>query len=82
MELFCGLRVIITDKICKQVRAKKHKKRRIDKKWLKKYGFVDVPDNNKMLHIDNSLYMTQRCYDKVVTLLDASTRQESESAGF
>lgn len=28
----------------KKVPARKHKKRRINKKWLKRYGYKEVPD--------------------------------------
>lgn len=60
-----GMQIIVSNSITKEVRARKHKKRRIDKKWLKKYGYKHIPDNNKILHIENSLYMTQKCYDKI-----------------
>ena len=60
-----GMQIIVSNNITKEVRARKHKKRRIDKKWLKKYGYKHIPDNNKILHIENSLYMTQKCYDKI-----------------
>ena len=65
-----GMQIIVDNRITKEVRARKHKKRRIDKKWLKKYGYKHVPDNNKILHIGDSLYMTQKCYDKIKNQLE------------
>ena len=65
-----GMQIIIDNRITKEVRSRKHKKRRIDKKWLKKYGYKHVPDNNKILHIGDSLYMTQKCYDKIKNQFD------------
>ena len=60
-----GMQIIVTNSITKEIRVRKHKKRRIDKKWLKKYGYKHVPDNNTILHTCDSLYMTQKCYDKI-----------------
>ena len=60
-----GMQVVISDKITKEVRARKHKKRRIDKKWMKRYGYKSVPDDERLFHIGNALYMTQKCYEKV-----------------
>ena len=65
-----GMQIIVSNSITKEVRTKKHKKRRIDKKWLKKYGYKHVPDNDTILHIDDCLYMTQKCYDKIKYQLD------------
>lgn len=41
---FLGFQVIADDVACSDlVRAKTHKKKRIDKKWLKRYGYKRVP---------------------------------------
>ena len=60
-----GMEVVITNGITKEVRSRTHKKRRIDKKWLNRYGYKSVPDNDRLLHIGNALYMTQKCYEKI-----------------
>lgn len=44
-----GIPVFLTNSITKKVRAKKHRKKRIDKKWEKIYGYKDVPDDEKIL---------------------------------
>lgn len=51
-EYLNGKRIIITDMITKDVQARKHRKKRINKKWLKRYGYKIVPDDKK--------YMQQR----------------------
>lgn len=71
MKMFCGIPVIFTDCITKKVRAKRHHKKRIDKKWLKRYGYKNVPDN-RTLYVFNDelggqkLIMTEKCYEKII----------------
>ena len=65
-ECFSGTPVVITNYITKTVRRKTHRKKRIDKKWQKKYGYKDVPDDSKILMFDGLLFMTQKCYDKLI----------------
>ena len=72
-NLICGIEcgylfgkpVIITDKITKKVRSRKHKKKRIDKKWLKRYGYKEVQEHSKILLVNNTLYMSQENYDRI-----------------
>ena len=40
---FNGYTVLESEYCVDRVRARKHNKRRIDKKWLKRYGYKDVP---------------------------------------
>ena len=66
-----GLPVVITDKITKKVRSRTHRKKRIDKKWLKRYGYKEVTDHSKCIVFkDNDmgkqyLLMSQKCYDRL-----------------
>ena len=76
--LLYGMEIMISNSITKEVRARKHKKRRIDKKWLKKYGYKHIPDNNTILRVGNVLYMTQRCYDKIKDKLDIRGNEDAE----
>ena len=39
-----GFSLIESDAIVKKVQVRTHKKKRINKKWLKRYGFKEVPD--------------------------------------
>ena len=65
MCLYNDVPIIITNAITKTVQARTHKKKRINKKWLKRYGYKEVQDENKTYMIDGKLYMTQRCYNKM-----------------
>lgn len=60
-----GMEIIITELITKDIQKRKHKKRRINKKWLKRYGYKCVPDNDKMIVFNNKLFMTKGAYEKV-----------------
>lgn len=70
MDMLNGMPVIITNTITKKVRCRTHKKRRIDKKWLKRYGYREVQDDTKMYIFNGSLLMSQKCYDKFKILID------------
>ena len=60
-----GMEVIITECLTKDIQRRTHKKRRINKKWLKMYGYKSVPDNDKMIVFNNKLFMTKGAYEKV-----------------
>ena len=57
--------IIITERITKDIQRRKHKKRRINKKWLKRYGYKCVPDNDKIIMSNNKLFMTKGAYEKL-----------------
>jgi hypothetical protein len=76
--LLYGMEIVISNSITKEVRARKHKKRRIDKKWLKKYGYKHMPDNNTILHVGNTLYMTKKCYDKIKNEYEVKEFEDAE----
>lgn len=60
-----GMEIIITECLTKDIQRRTHKKRRINKKWLKMYGYKSVPDNDKMIIFNNKLFMTKGAYEKV-----------------
>lgn len=64
-DLLYGMPIIISNSITKEVRRRTHRKKRIDKKWLKRYGFKSVPDNDKVIVFENKLIMTQICHDRL-----------------
>ena len=65
-----GYKIIITEYITKDVQRRTNKKKRINKKWLKRYGMKIVPDNTKILLVNNTLIMTEKCYEKLKNLTD------------
>ena len=60
-----GMEIVITECLTKDIQRRTHKKRRINKKWLKRYGYKCVPDNDKMIIFNNKLFMTKGAYEKV-----------------
>ena len=60
-----GMEIIITECLTKDIQRRTHKKCRINKKWLKRYGYKCVPDNDKMIVFNNKLFMTKGAYEKV-----------------
>lgn len=65
-----GYKIFITEYITKDIQRRTHKKKRINKKWLKRYGMKIVPDNTKILLMNNTLMMTKKCYEKLKKFAD------------
>ena len=63
-------KILITEHITKDVQRTTHKKKRINKKWLKRYGIKIIPDNTKILLLNNTLMMTRKCYEKLRKFTD------------
>ena len=57
--------IFITDAIKKYVRNRTHKKKRIDKKWEKQYGYKSVTDDAKCIMFSGTIYMSQKCYERI-----------------
>ena len=60
-----GMEIFINECLTKDIQRRTHKKCRINKKWLKRYGYKCVPDNDKMIVFNNKLFMTKGAYEKV-----------------
>lgn len=68
--MIAGKQIIINEHITKQVQCRTHRKKRINKKWLKRYGTRTVPDNQKILVTQEYVFMTQKCFDKISNLVE------------
>lgn len=64
-QYYLGKRVVISDCITKKVQRRTNRKRRINKKWAKRYGYKDVPDDSKVMVIGDMIFMTQKAYDRL-----------------
>lgn len=64
-EFLFGRRIVITDVMTKTIQSRCHKKKRINKKWIKRYGYKDVVDNNKIFAFQDALFMTEKAYEKI-----------------
>lgn len=69
MNIIAGKRIIIRNEITKEVPCRKHRKKRINKKWLKRYWIRFVPDNQSMYVTQDYIFMTQKCFDKLSPLI-------------
>ena len=61
--MFNGMSIVITPGSQKQNRT--HRKKRINKKWAKRYGFkcYDVLEDGKIVTIGGVMYMNQKTHN-------------------
>lgn len=56
----------------KEWQRRKHRKKRINKKWLKRYGCYELnmmPHNQVMMMDDGTIWMTKQTYEKIISEL-------------
>ena len=63
-----GYPVVITENMVEAVQARKHKKKRINKKWLKRYGKKYVP-SDKIIVVDRMIYVHPKTFAKLKELV-------------
>lgn len=61
-----GLRLIETTAITKKVQRRTHKKRRINKKWAKRYGYREAPDTKKIVLVGGNIYAHPTLAEKII----------------
>ena len=66
IEFLNGYRLIETTAITKQVQRRTHKKRRINKKWLKRYGYKTVLDDEKIVIFENIIFATPKTIKRII----------------
>ena len=71
---FAGKRLVETTAIKKKVQRRTHKKRRINKKWLKRYGYKDVPDDNTVLVLSDCIYATPKMVKRIIKELKGGAK--------
>lgn len=64
-----GTPIMITASIKKQNRI--HRKKRINKKWAKRYGYAyyDILEDGKVVMIDGVMYMNRKTHDALHKML-------------
>lgn len=67
MKYYNGIPVFVSKGIVKSVQKRKHKKKRINKKWKKKYGLKEVPCTVFADAI--GIFMHPKIYEKVKQLI-------------
>ena len=72
LRSFSGANIIVVPDNLRQNRT--HKRKRINKKWAKRYGFsrYNALEDGKILQsvLDKTLYMNPRTYDDLLRLTD------------
>ena len=63
---YMGYRLIEATAITKQVQRRTHRKRRINKKWLKRYGYKTVLDDERMIICGDCIYATPKNIKKII----------------
>ena len=63
---YMGFRLIETTAITKQVQCRTHRKRRINKKWAKRYGYKTVLDDGRIIRVGDCLYATPKTVKKII----------------
>lgn len=63
---YMGHNLHSTTAITKLVPRRTHRKRRINKKWLKRYGYKSVPDDSKIIIFGNEIYATPKMCERLI----------------
>lgn len=77
--LFKGYRFYETTSITKEIQRRTHRKKRINKKWLKRYGYKTVLDNERIIKVDDCIFATPKTMKKlIIEMKSRSENKESE----
>lgn len=66
MSELTGTPIIISPFITTTKQARVHKKKRINKKWLKRYGMRSIDDIQTVYFIGDKIYMSQGLFNKLL----------------
>ena len=55
-----------TTAITKLVPRRIHRKRRINKKWLKRYGYKRIPDDTKAFIYGDTIFATPKMCERII----------------
>lgn len=63
---YMGYNLRGTNGITKSIPRRTHRKRRINKKWLKRYGYKRVPDDSRVVIFGNEIYATPKMCERLI----------------
>jgi hypothetical protein len=66
---YMGFKIYETTAITKQVQRRRHRNRRINKKWLKRYGYKTILDDEKIIRVGDRLYATPNTVKKLISAM-------------
>lgn len=61
-----GYQLISVPCMCDRVQARKHKKKRINKKWRKRYGMKEIPWRKLLITNDGKIYGHPKMIELIV----------------
>ena len=61
-----GFRLVETNALIKKVQRRTHRKCRINKKWLKRYGYKTVPDDGRLICCGDCIFATPKTVKKII----------------
>ena len=70
-----GMRLIECPYITKQIQRRIHRKKRINKKWLKRYGYKDVPDYNNIAVANGCIFAQPKTIKLIIESVKAYDRK-------
>ena len=73
---YLGYKIVESTAITKEVQRRTHKKKRINKKWAKRYGYKAVPDNCRFVLWKNYIFAQPELCDKFV---EAIQKQDEDN---
>lgn len=65
-----GFRLVETTAITKHVQRRTHHKRRINKKWAKKYGYKTVLDDGRIIQFGDCILATPNTIKKIIAVVE------------
>ena len=69
MGTYMGFNLIETTALTKQIQRRTHRKRRINKKWLKRYGYKTVLDHGVIIRYGDCLLATPKTVKKIIAAM-------------
>ncbi len=62
---FFGFKLIAEPWMCDKVQARKHKKKRINKKWRKRYGMKEIPWTKLFITEDGKIFGHPKMIERI-----------------
>ncbi len=71
-----GFRLIESNAITKEVQRRTHRKKRINKKWLKRYGYKTVPDHGRVVRMGDVIFGTPKTIRKIIEAAKGESHEQ------
>ncbi len=71
-----GFRLIESNAITKEVQRRTHRKKRINKKWLKRYGYKTVPDHGRVVRMGDVIFGTPKTIWKIIEAAKGESHEQ------